>query len=82
MFCLVAITYTSPKVSVTASKRVPGEKREGPRGFKFKICIKSTEHFLELDWLAILENKYIFFVLISQIFFSICKNWLRGLLRE
>ena len=26
MFCLVAITYTSPKVSVTASKRVPRER--------------------------------------------------------
>ena len=44
MFCLVAITYTSPKVSVTANKRVPGKKKEeeGLRGFKFEICIKST----------------------------------------
>ena len=42
---------------MTASKRREREKREGPRGFKFEICIKST-HFLELDWLAILE--YIF----------------------
>ena len=42
-FCLVAITYTSPKVSVTANKRVPRKKREeGPRGFKFEICIKLT----------------------------------------
>ena len=31
MFCLVAITYTSPKVSVTASKRVERE-RERRRG--------------------------------------------------
>ena len=44
--CLVAITYTSPEVSVTASKRVPGKKK-GPRGFKFEICIKSTLHFLD-----------------------------------
>ena len=42
MFCLVAITYTSPKVSVTVNKRVPSKKREGPRGFKFEICFKST----------------------------------------
>ena len=27
MFCLVAITYTSPKVSVTANKRVPRKKK-------------------------------------------------------
>ena len=26
MFCLVAITYTSPKVSVTVNKRVPSKK--------------------------------------------------------
>ena len=26
MFCLVAITYTSPKISVTASKRFPRER--------------------------------------------------------
>ena len=61
MFCLVAITYTSPKVSVTANKRVPRKKKEeGLRGFKFEICIKPTQHFLELDWLAILEYIYIF----------------------
>ena len=43
MFCLVAITYTSPKVSVTANKQVPRTKNEeGLRGFKFEICIKST----------------------------------------
>ena len=43
MCSLVAITYTSPKVSVTANKLVPREKKEeGPRGFKFEICIKST----------------------------------------
>ena len=60
MFCLFAITYTSSKVSVTANKRVPRKKRkeEGPRGFKSEICIKSTLHFLELHWLAILEYIY------------------------
>ena len=42
MFCLVAITYTSPKVSATANKQVPRKKEEGLRGFKFEICIKST----------------------------------------
>ena len=44
MFCLVAITYTSPKVSMTANKLVPRKKKEeGPRGFKFEICIKSNQ---------------------------------------
>ena len=43
MFCLVPITYTSPKLSVTANKRVPRKKKEeGLRGFKFEIYIKST----------------------------------------
>ena len=42
MFCLVAITCTSPKVSVTANKQVPRKKEEGLRGFKLEICIKST----------------------------------------
>ena len=32
MFCLVGITYTSPKVSVTASKRVPREREGGGGG--------------------------------------------------
>ena len=30
MFCLVAITYTSPKVSVTARKRFLEKKRDEP----------------------------------------------------
>ena len=35
MFCLVAITYTSPKVSVTANKGVPRKKiRKGSEGFQ------------------------------------------------
>ena len=76
MFCLVVITYASPNVSVTASKRTP-RKKEGPWGFKFEICIKSTQHFLELDWLAILEYicMYIFFcfdILHFFCFFFLC----------
>ena len=42
MFCLVVITYTSPKVSVTAINGPLEKKEEGLRGFKFEICIKST----------------------------------------
>ena len=42
MFCLVAITYTSQKVTVTANKRVPRKKRRGSEEFQIEICIKST----------------------------------------
>ena len=34
IFCLVAITYTSPEVSVTANKRVPRKKRRRSEGFQ------------------------------------------------
>ena len=33
-FHLVALTYASPKVNVTASKLVPRKERLGPRGLK------------------------------------------------
>ena len=32
MFCFVAITFTSPKVSVTASKQVPKGEKTGVLG--------------------------------------------------
>ena len=41
MFCLVAITYTSQKVSVTASKRVPGEKKERVLGVSNLKCVSN-----------------------------------------
>ena len=43
----------------------------GGWGFKFGICIKSTEHFLELDWLAISEK--IYFFCFDFFFFSMYK---------
>ena len=62
MLCLVAITYTSPKVSVTASKRVPRKKRGSPRGFKFEMC----QINLTILRVRMVSNirVYIFFVLI------------------
>ena len=34
VFCLVTITFASPKVSVTVSKQVPRGEEMSPRGFK------------------------------------------------
>ena len=39
---LVALTYASPKVNVTASKLVPRKERLGPRGFEKSS--KTTYH--------------------------------------
>ena len=38
VFCLVAITFTSLKVSLAASRHLPGrEKNMGPRGFRMHM---------------------------------------------
>ena len=43
---LVALTYTSQKVNVTASKLVPRKERLGPRGLKrFPIFKLRARHF-------------------------------------
>ena len=50
------------------------------RGFKFEICIKSTQHFLELDWLAIVEYMYICFDILNFLcFFFYVQKLVTGL---
>ena len=46
MFCLVAITFASPKVSVTASKQVP--RREGVSKL-FQINLECLDLRLVID---------------------------------
>ena len=50
MFCLVVITFTFPKVSVTASKRVPRREKLGSLGFQ--RYTESAQRFLKLNWLV------------------------------
>ena len=67
---LVAFTYASPKVNVTASKLVPRKERLGPRGLKrFPKPLVILSYYI--DYYC--QYKKIFFV---YIFFSVF--WLRG----
>ena len=79
MFCLVAITYTSPKVSVTANKRVPRKKKRVLRVSNLKY----VSNQLTLPRISLVSNirVYVYFcfdILILFLFFSMYKNWLRG----
>ena len=88
MFCLVAITYTSPKVSVTANKRVPRKKkRRGSEGFQIWYMYQIN---LTLPRIRLVSNIrvyvciyiYLFWYLKFFFVFSMCKNLLRGWLLE
>ena len=61
MFCLVAITYTSPKVSVTANKRVPGKKNIFVLIFKIFVCFCNVQKFV--TGLTVRDNDQIYEVL-------------------
>ena len=72
MFSVVATTYTPPKVSVTASKRVPGEKKE-ERVLGFSN-LKYVSNQLNISWSYIGIYIYLFYFDIKNFFccFSPC----------
>ena len=76
MFCFVAITFTSPKVSVTSSIQVPRRENMGSGGFR--NYIKSTQCFLKIDCLVVQEYTFfgfyyfkIFFLLYVQHYYGV-----------
>ena len=73
-FCFVAIIFTSPKISVTASKQVHRrDKMGGGGGGGGWNYIKLALRFLKLDWLIFLVYMYISFGFSNIIFLlSMC----------
>ena len=69
MFCLVAITYTSPNISVAASKRVPREREKKEERVQGVLNLKYIYICFVLFCFDILK----FFV----VFFFYVQNWLR-----
>ena len=73
---LVAFTYTSPKVDMTASKLVPRKEKIGSQGFD--KYFQNNLSYLVIKLVITVSIRVFFFIEIFFIFFFLSIYWLRA----